>query len=49
MPLNFYENQTSHAFASKLQSAPLAAETEKAGQPGTTTSTCIGAGAQSSG
>jgi hypothetical protein len=49
MPLNFYENQTSHAFASQLQSAPSVAETEKAGQPGTTTSTCIGAGAQSSG
>jgi hypothetical protein len=49
MHLNFYENQTSHASASQLQSAPLAAEIDKASQPGTGTSTRIGASAQSSG
>ena len=39
MPLNFYENQTSHASASQFQSAPSASETDKAGQPGASTST----------
>jgi len=34
MPLNFYENQTSHASASQFQSAPSTSETDKAGQPG---------------
>jgi hypothetical protein len=48
MPLNFYENQTSHASASQFQLAPSASETDKAGQPGASTSTRIGAGAQSS-
>jgi hypothetical protein len=48
MPLNFYKNQTSQAAASQLQSAPSAAETDKAGQPGASTSTCPAAGAQSS-
>ena len=46
MPLNFYENQTSHASASQFQSAPSAFETDKAGQPGASTSTRTGAGAQ---
>ena len=49
MPLNFYENQTSHASASQFQSAPSASETDKAGQPGASTSTRTGVGAQSSG
>ena len=49
MPLNFYENQTSHASASQFQSAPSAFETDKAGQPGASTSTRTGAGAQSLG
>ena len=49
MPLNFYENQTSHAFASQFQSAPSASETDKAGQLGAGTSTRTGVGAQSSG
>ena len=49
MPLNFYENQTSHASASQFQSAPLASETDKAGQHGASTSTRTGVGAQSSG
>ena len=47
MPLNFYENQTSHAYASQFQSAPSASKTDKAGPPGASTSTRIGAGAQS--
>ena len=47
MPLNFYENQTSHASASQFQSTPLTFETDKADQPGANTSTRIGAGAQS--
>jgi hypothetical protein len=49
MPLNFYENQTSYASASQLPSAPLATETDKAGQPSASTPTRIGVGAQSSG
>ena len=49
MPLNFYENQTSHASASQFQSAPSASETDKVGQPGAGTSTRTGVGAQSSG
>jgi len=49
MPLNFYENQTSHASASQFQLAPLASETDKASQPGASTSTRTGVGAQSLG
>ena len=49
MPLNFYENQTSHASASQFQSAPSASKTDKAGQPGASTSTHTSVGAQSSG
>ena len=49
MPLNFYENQTSHASASQFQSPPSASETDKAGQPGASTSTRTGTGAQSLG
>jgi hypothetical protein len=49
MPLNFYENQTSHTVGSQFQSAPSASETDKASQPGASTSTCTGVGAQSSG
>jgi hypothetical protein len=39
MPLNFYDNQSSFAAASKLASAPSAHETDKAGHPGASTST----------
>ncbi|CAD6254829.1 unnamed protein product [Miscanthus lutarioriparius] len=49
MPLNFYENQTSHASASQFQSAPSASETDKASQPDASTSTRTGVGAQSLG
>jgi hypothetical protein len=38
MPLNFYQNQSSYAVANKLQSAPLAFETNKAGCGGASTS-----------
>jgi hypothetical protein len=49
MPLNFYENQTSHMSASQFQSAPSASEIDKADQLGASTSTRTGAGAQSLG
>jgi hypothetical protein len=48
MPLIFYENQTSQAFASQLQSAPSTTETDKAGQPSASTSARTTAGTQSS-
>jgi hypothetical protein len=38
MPLNFYENQSSYAAANKLQSAPLAFETDQASCGGASTS-----------
>jgi hypothetical protein len=48
MPLNFYENQTSHASASQFQSAPSASETDKAGLPSASTSARTDVGAHNS-
>jgi hypothetical protein len=47
MPLNSYENQTSHASASQFQSVPSVSETDRANQPGASISARTAVGAHS--